>query len=231
MKNIQSLYHIFSGEPTLPPEEYCAKWFRGQARGFSSSEKIEIIRQGFSEEEIHILRTQGYNAKFALTIGTLWETRNHPLFKSLRESCVWLPYLVPDNHHLIKHIGKWCAYPNPKNGEQRFPYRITHLEYNHLGDVVYHCENQLTLPYGRRVEPKLVNIITETQAKKRYLNSIANGHWNNVTEWGNVHRTRLFNPKQVDLTSTFLPELSEATWHIYSKCHQFTIKEGKKNYD
>ena len=227
--------YLHSVKDTFTNQEWCDKFFRSQERGGNTtSEHIEL--REFTAHERHILRRRDYNAKAPMVIRDLWEARNDPDFKLVcewtsYEPCMWLDKLVSANHFLCKNLGKWVRItyrdprPNVKQGWRFFPYKLIHLE-KHKGEIVYHAENQLTLPYGVQLSPKDIRVITIKQAKVLYQYSVKT----HLANFGNPRKTDLLNPKDIDLVTKFNPDLTWATWEKYSKCNEFVMKDGKKNY-
>ncbi len=225
-----------NGELILTAEDWCKKWFRGQARGIGTSRAVEIRNQQLSSDEIWQWMRAVYHKEGGISLRTLVDARNNPDFHLVNEwtdarPCLWLDKLVPEDHFLASHLGKWARFTIPRNnlGYQQYPYRLVYLQYDEDGTVVYHGENQLTLPEGVRIHPSKVSIIPEEQAKVQYLNAIKEYPYNNAT-WGGVAYTKLWNPKEIDFTSEFHPNLTEATWYDFTKCNEYTMVEGKKTY-
>lgn len=224
------------GNLILTGEEWCDTWFRDQERGISASSYKEFRKKNLPQQELTLWLRTVYSLGGGITLRTLIEARNNPDFQLVHkwtadEPCPWFDKLVPKNHPLAKNIGKWVQFTNSdsKYGYQKFPYRLVYLERNPYGEVVYHAENQLTLPAGVRINPSKVTIISEAKAKELYQASIKS-HPPEWQTWGGAPITKLWNPKNFDFKSEFYPTLTEATWHEFSKCHDYSLVDGKKTY-
>lgn len=241
-RRLYAIKHAFQDQTTktdeliMPAEDWCNRWFKGQKRGVGTSTKNYMIDSQFTDLEIDLTIKQLYHKDGGINLRRLIETRSNPNFHLVNEwtkasPCRWLEKLVPEDHHLSANLGKWVRFVNPNDQQayQYFPYRLVYLQYGIGGNVDYHGENQLTLSEGIRVRPEKVTFITEEDAKIQYLNAIKEYPYD-VNRWGGVVYTDLWNPKKVDFTSEFHPNLSEATWAEFSKCNEFEIVDGKKNY-
>lgn len=242
-RRLYAIKHAFQDQTTkkdeliMPAEDWCNRWFKGQKRGLGSSVKKHILDNQFSEIETEFLKRQLYHKDGGINLRTLIEARDNPNFHLLDEwtkerPCLWLEKLVPKDHPLSSNLGKWVRFVNPDDQQvyQYFPYKLVYLQYGVGNEVDYHGENQLTLPEGIRIRPEEVAFISEKDATIQYLNAIKE-HPYDGKKWGGVSYTDLWNPKKVDFTSQFHPNLSEATWVEFSKCNEFEIVGGKKNYN
>jgi hypothetical protein len=206
-----------SNKIILTAQEWCDMWFRGEERGFSTRVYGELIEKRFTREEIIYWMRTSYNDSM-ISLRALIEAKENHLFPLVLkwtdyEPCLWLNKLVPSNHHLSKNIGQWAVFTNPKYGYQHFPFKLCYLEKKIDGVVVYHGENQLTLPDGVRINPASVRIVPLKQAAQLYQSSIQSTHWSNLKEWGGACRTKLWNPNSIDARSIFNPEINADTWN------------------
>ena len=220
----------------LSDEEWCAKWFRSQKRGIGTEVYGEMLTKGFNRSEIIKWVRTIYNTGGGITLRSLIEARDNPDFVLVdlwtkNVPCLWLDKLVPHDHELAKNLGQWVRFtdPSPEYGYQFYPYRLIHLQYSEDGGVIYHAENQLTLPEGIRVRTNKVTLIKESESEQIYTEGLKT-HPYKPNTWGSVAFTSLWNPKKIDFVTQFSPNLNETNWAEFSKCDEYTISDGRRDY-